>query len=141
MAVRFPEGVLLGARVYRFSIRPAHRRSCRAPSQPGAWAPPVDVTENGGAFIDVVGADGRVDDQDRIAYYRDYLAGLQRAISEGADVRGFMPWSLLDNFEGAHGDGKRFGLAHVDYRSQKRTPKASFDFMRKVIAANALPGV
>ncbi|QRK07420.1 beta-glucosidase [Archangium violaceum] len=103
--------------------------------------PPVYVTENGGAFIDVVGADGRVDDQDRIAYYREYLAGLQRAVSEGADVRGFMPWSLLDNFEWAHGYGKRFGLVHVDYRTQKRTPKASFDFMREVIAANALPGI
>ncbi|WNG22387.1 beta-glucosidase [Cystobacter fuscus] len=103
--------------------------------------PPVYVTENGGAFIDVVGADGRVDDQDRIAYYREYLIGLQRAISEGADVRGFMPWSLLDNFEWARGYAKRFGLVHVDYRTQKRTPKASFHFMRKVIAENALPGI
>ncbi|WP_239469794.1 GH1 family beta-glucosidase [Archangium violaceum] len=103
--------------------------------------PPVYVTENGGAFIDVVGPDGRVDDQDRIAYYRDYLAGLHRAISEGADVRGFMPWSLLDNFEWARGYGKRFGIVHVDYGTQKRTPKASFDFMRKVIATNALTGV
>ncbi|MFY0579860.1 GH1 family beta-glucosidase [Cystobacter fuscus] len=101
--------------------------------------PPVYVTENGGAFIDVVGADGRVDDQDRIAYYREYLIGLQRAISEGADVRGFMPWSLLDNFEWARGYAKRFGLVHVDYRTQKRTPKASFHFMREVIAKNALP--
>ncbi|EPX59404.1 Beta-glucosidase [Cystobacter fuscus DSM 2262] len=103
--------------------------------------PPVYVTENGGAFIDVVGADGRVDDQDRIAYYREYLIGLQRAISEGADVRGFMPWSLLDNFEWARGYAKRFGLVHVDYRTQKRTPKASFHFMREVIAENALPGI
>ncbi|WNG31954.1 beta-glucosidase [Cystobacter fuscus] len=103
--------------------------------------PPVYVTENGGAFIDVVGADGRVDDQDRIAYYREYLIGLQRAISEGADVRGFMPWSLLDNFEWARGYAKRFGLVHVDYRTQKRTPKASFHFMREVIAKNALPGI
>ncbi|WP_187344947.1 GH1 family beta-glucosidase [Cystobacter ferrugineus] len=103
--------------------------------------PPVHVTENGGAFIDVAGADGRVDDQDRIAYYREYLIGLQRAISEGADVRGFMPWSLLDNFEWARGYAKRFGLVHVDYQTQKRTPKASFHFMRKVIAENALPGI
>ncbi|WP_211100252.1 GH1 family beta-glucosidase [Azospirillum halopraeferens] len=101
--------------------------------------PPVYVTENGGAFLDVVGPDGRVDDRDRIAYYHDYLANLLRAVAEGADVRGFMPWSLLDNFEWAHGYGKRFGLVHVDYATQARTPKASFDFLRAVIAGNALP--
>ena len=101
--------------------------------------PPVYVTENGGAFLDCAQADGRVDDQDRIAYYKDYLANLHRAMAEGADIRGFMPWSLLDNFEWARGYDKRFGLVHVDYRTQKRTPKASFDFMRAVIAGNALP--
>lgn len=101
--------------------------------------PPVHVTENGGAFVDVVGPDGRVDDQDRIAYYRDYLAGMGRAIQAGADVRSFMPWSLLDNFEWARGYAKRFGLVHVDFDTQKRTPKASYDFMRRVIADNALP--
>lgn len=101
--------------------------------------PPVYVTENGGAFIDLPGPNGRVDDQDRISYHREYLANLLRAIGEGADVRGYMPWSLLDNFEWARGYEKRFGLVHVDYRTQKRTPKASYEFMRAVIAANALP--
>lgn len=101
--------------------------------------PPVHVTENGGAFIDVAGPDGRVDDQDRIAYYRDYLTGMGRAIAAGADVRSFMPWSLLDNFEWARGYAKRFGLVHVDFQTQKRTPKASYRFMQQVIANNALP--
>lgn len=101
--------------------------------------PPVYVTENGAAFLDIPGADGRIDDQDRIAYYRDYLAGMHRAISEGADIRGYMPWSLLDNFEWAHGYNKRFGLVHVDYRTCKRTPKASFEFMRRVMHENEVP--
>lgn len=101
--------------------------------------PPVFVTENGAAFLDIPGPDGRIDDQDRIAYYQEYLAGMHRAISEGADIRGYMPWSLLDNFEWAHGYNKRFGLVHVDYQTCKRTPKASFDFMRRVMHENTVP--
>ncbi|MBP0574688.1 family 1 glycosylhydrolase, partial [Mycobacterium tuberculosis] len=81
--------------------------------------PPIYVTENGGAFLDLPGPDGRVDDHDRIAYYREYLAAMIRAIADGADVRGFMPWSLLDNFEWAHGYGKRFGIVRVDYATQQ----------------------
>ena len=60
-------------------------------------------------------------------------------MKEGANVQGYMPWSLLDNFEWAYGYEKRFGLVHVDYTTQKRTPKASFEFMRNVIKSNALP--
>jgi beta-glucosidase len=101
--------------------------------------PPVYVTENGGAFLDLADADGAVDDQDRIAYYHGYLAAVIRAIGDGADVRGYMPWSLLDNFEWAHGYGKRFGLVRVDYDTQKRTPKASYAYLREVIANGALP--
>ncbi|WP_417834237.1 GH1 family beta-glucosidase [Thalassospira xiamenensis] len=101
--------------------------------------PPVFVTENGGAFIDLPGHDGYIEDQDRIAYYSEYLSALLRAVDEGANVQGYMPWSLLDNFEWAYGYEKRFGLVHVDYNTLKRTPKASYDFMRRVIESNALP--
>ena len=101
--------------------------------------PPVFVTENGGAFIDLPDANGKIDDQDRIAYHNEYLSAALRAMKEGANVQGYMPWSLLDNFEWAYGYEKRFGLVHVDYTTQKRTPKASYDFMRNVIKSNALP--
>ncbi len=103
--------------------------------------PPVFVTENGGAFLDIPGAGGRVDDHDRIAYYQDYLSNLLRAAGDGADIRGYMPWSLLDNFEWAHGYAKRFGLVHVDYETQKRTPKASYNYMKQVFATNMLPAI
>lgn len=101
--------------------------------------PPIYVTENGGAFVDLADADDQVDDRDRIAYYDEYLRAVIGAIGDGADVRGYMPWSLLDNFEWAHGYGKRFGLVRVDYATQKRTPKASYAYMREVIANGALP--
>ncbi|MEF2072727.1 GH1 family beta-glucosidase [Consotaella aegiceratis] len=101
--------------------------------------PPVYVTENGGAFIDIADADGTVNDQDRIAYYHEYLSALIRAANDGANVRGFMPWSLLDNFEWALGYGKRFGLVRVDYETQKRTPKASYTFFRDVVTSGRLP--
>lgn len=101
--------------------------------------PPVYITENGAAFIDLPGDDGTVDDRDRISYYHEYLVGVLSAIAEGADVRGFMPWSLLDNFEWARGYAKRFGLVHVDYATQKRTPKSSYSYLRNVIRTGALP--
>jgi beta-glucosidase len=89
---------------------------------------PLLVTENGAACPDPVGEDGRVDDQDRIAYLRDHLAAVERAREQGADVRGYVLWTLLDNFEWAEGYTKTFGLVHIDPETQDRTPKASFDF-------------
>ena len=59
-------------------------------------------------------------------------------MAQGADVRGYFVWSLFDNFEWAHGYGKRFGIVHVDYATLQRTPKASAAFYAKVIAANAV---
>ena len=69
--------------------------------------------------------DGEVHDPDRIAFLDSYLRAVHRAIEEGVDVRGFFQWSFLDNFEWAFGYAKRFGLVHVDYATQERTPKAS----------------
>ena len=70
-------------------------------------------------------------------YLRSYLAALQRATAEGVPVRGYFLWSLLDNFEWADGYSKRFGVIHVDFATQKRTPKLSASFYREVIARNA----
>jgi beta-glucosidase len=99
---------------------------------------PLYVTENGAAYPDVVGADGAVHDDDRIAYLQQHLAAVHEAIEEGADVRGYYLWSLLDNFEWAHGYSKRFGIVHVDYATQRRTVKDSARWYAEVIRRNGL---
>ena len=87
--------------------------------------PPLYVTENGSAYDDEVTPDGAVHDADRVAYLRAHVDAVAAAIAEGADVRGYFAWSLLDNFEWAWGYGKRFGIVHVDYATQERTIKDS----------------
>jgi beta-glucosidase len=89
---------------------------------------PIYILENGAAFPDVVDADGRVRDADRIRYLRRYLGAVLDAIAKGVKVEGYFVWSLLDNFEWAFGYEKRFGLVHVDFQTLERRPKASFDF-------------
>jgi len=96
----------------------------------GDVLPPIYITENGACYDDVPGPDGFVQDDDRIAYVSDHLDALARAIEAGVDVRGYFLWSLLDNFEWAEGYSKRFGLVRVDYETQARTPKASFEWYR-----------
>lgn len=87
---------------------------------------PLYVTENGAAFYDPPVPSGPVvEDPLREAYLRDHLRALERARDRGVDVRGYFVWSLLDNFEWNHGFGKRFGIVHVDYATQRRTPKRS----------------
>ncbi len=96
---------------------------------------PMYVTENGAAFYDPPTADGgRIDDPLRVAYLRDHLRAVRAAIAQGADIRGYFVWSLLDNFEWAHGYSKRFGIVHVDYATLERTLKASAHFYREIIA-------
>ena len=99
----------------------------------------IYISENGCGAADEPAADGIVYDTDRIMFLRSYLASLQRATAEGVPVRGYFLWSLLDNFEWADGYGTRFGLVHVDYASQKRTPKLSAAYYSEVIRRNALP--
>ncbi len=101
---------------------------------------PLAVTENGAAYDDVVGPDGTVDDPDRLAYIADHLRAVHAAREAGADVRGYFAWSLLDNFEWAEGYAKRFGLVHVDYASQRRTPKASARWYAEVCRTGIVPG-
>jgi beta-glucosidase len=102
--------------------------------------PPLYVHESGGAFADVPGDDGRVHDPDRRAYLDAHVRACHDAIAAGVDLRGFFVWSLLDNFEWAEGYGQRFGIVHVDFATQLRTPKVSALWYRDVIAANGLPG-
>jgi beta-glucosidase len=80
-------------------------------------------------------AQGEVLDTDRIMYLTNCLSQLRRAVTEGAGVKGYFVWSLLDNYEWADGYGKRFGLIYVDYKTQKRTPKLSAQFYSSVIAS------
>jgi beta-glucosidase len=88
------------------------------------------ITENGSPYEDVVDVQGRIDDAPRIAFLERHLAGVRHALDQGIPVRGYCVWSLLDNFEWALGYRMRFGLVHVDFATQKRTPKASFDWYR-----------
>jgi beta-glucosidase len=86
--------------------------------------PPVYITENGMASDDVV-TGARVDDAQRVRYLQRHLVAIDQALHAGVDVQGYFAWSLLDNFEWSEGYAKRFGLVHVDYATQARTPKDS----------------
>jgi beta-glucosidase len=97
---------------------------------------PLYITENGAAFYDPPTAEnGRIEDPLRVAYYRDHLRAVAEARQRGVDVRGYFAWSLLDNLEWASGYTKRFGLMHVDFATQVRSPKASALFYRDVVAS------
>jgi beta-glucosidase len=99
---------------------------------------PIYVTENGAGYQEGISSDGRIHDDYRIAFLEQYLGALHQAIAAGADVRGYFIWSLLDNFEWACGYAKRFGLVYIDYRTLQRLPKDSFDYYRRMVAANAV---
>lgn len=86
---------------------------------------PIIVTENGISLSDRVSLDGEVHDPLRIDFLQRYLSYLSQALADGADIRGYFHWSIMDNFEWAEGYKQRFGLVHVDYETQKRTPKDS----------------
>ncbi|MET9378674.1 GH1 family beta-glucosidase [Streptomyces sp. NPDC002992] len=99
---------------------------------------PLVITENGAAYDDYADPEGEVHDPERVAYVDAHLFAVHRAIADGADVRGYFLWSLLDNFEWAYGYGKRFGIVHVDFASQRRTPKDSARWYAEVIARGGL---
>lgn len=106
----------------------------------GHVLPPVYITENGASFADEVGADGEVDDQQRIDYLAGHLNAALDAVApgaaaEGIDLRGFFVWSLIDNWEWAAGFTQRFGLIRVDFGTGARTPKASYGWLQRVLAA------
>ncbi|RIL05889.1 MAG: beta-glucosidase [Proteobacteria bacterium] len=101
--------------------------------------PPIEITENGCSYADAPDARGVVDDTRRIAFYRGYLEAVHRAIADGADVRGYHAWSLLDNFEWAEGYEQRFGIVWVDFETGRRILKESGRWYGGVARANALP--
>jgi beta-glucosidase len=95
---------------------------------------PLFITENGGAFPDVL-EDGQVDDKGRIDYYLGHINAALDAMDEGVDLRGYFAWSLIDNIEWAEGLTKRFGIVHVDHSTQVRTPKQSYFMLKKLLAS------
>jgi beta-glucosidase len=103
------------------------------------WKPrAMYITENGCSADDVITADGRIEDTDRVMYLRNHLTQLHRAADEGYPIKGYFLWSLMDNFEWADGYSKRFGLHYVDFKTLKRTPKLSAEWYREVITKNAV---
>ncbi|NNG67006.1 GH1 family beta-glucosidase [Caldanaerobacter subterraneus] len=99
---------------------------------------PMYITENGVAFKDEVTEDGRVHDYERIEYIKEHLKAIARFIEEGGNLKGYFVWSLLDNFEWAHGYSKRFGIVYVDYETQKRILKDSAFWYKGVIEKGAI---
>lgn len=98
--------------------------------------PPIIITENGVAFKDEVSADGKVHDLRRIEYLKEHFIQTRLAMLDGVDVRGYMVWALMDNFEWGHGFSKRFGLTYTDYTTQKRIVKDSGEWYADVIRKN-----
>lgn len=97
--------------------------------------PPLYITENGAAYEDTVSPDGGVHDVERTGFILDHIAAVGEAMDQGADVRGYFVWSLLDNFEWSWGYGKRFGIVRVDYGTFERTVKDSGLAYARLIAA------
>ena len=97
------------------------------------------VTENGAAFEDELGPDGTIHDAERISFLRGHIEAAHEAIEAYVPLGGFFVWSLLDNFEWGHGYHQRFGLVHVDFQTQARTPKASAHWYAEVAHTGSLP--
>ncbi|SEM02449.1 broad-specificity cellobiase [Stigmatella aurantiaca] len=98
----------------------------------------IYVTENGASYSTPPGADGRVKDEQRLAFLRDHFAAAHRAMEAGVPLAGYFVWSLMDNFEWDRGYSQRFGIVWVDYKTQQRIPKDSALWYRGVIAENAV---
>jgi beta-glucosidase len=99
---------------------------------------PIYVTENGRAVHDYIDPEGDVDDEERVSYLDAHFRAAHKAIERGVDLRGYMVWSLLDNFEWAEGYSKRFGIVFVEFGTQRRVPKSSARWYSDVIRRNGL---
>ncbi|BDP43938.1 beta-glucosidase (plasmid) [Deinococcus aetherius] len=128
--VPHPQGI--GRNLYAWPVTPASLYWGRRLLQE-RYGLPIVVTENGTSTGDWVNLDGQVRDFARIDFLRRYLLELRRAMADGVDVRAYFHWSWMDNFEWQEGYKQRFGLVHVDYATQKRTPKASAAWYARVM--------
>jgi beta-glucosidase len=100
--------------------------------------PKLYITENGASYSSAPGADGKVDDQERLDYLRQHFIATHRAIEAGAPVAGYFAWSFMDNFEWAKGYLQRFGIVWVNYETQQRIPKESALWYSQVIEENGV---
>jgi beta-glucosidase len=107
----------------------------------GSQLPPLHVTENGCSVDGQPGDERCLDDQFRVGYLDGHIRAIADAIAAGVDVRSYLVWSLMDNFEWSEGYRQRFGLVHVDFGTQLRTRRASFGWFRDVIAAQRAAGL
>ena len=112
------------------------RRGAACGSRTSTTPPPIYVTENGAAFADVLHRRRGRRPPSGSRTSAATCAACADAIAEGVDLRGYFVWSLLDNFEWAWGYTRRFGLVHVDYETQARTPKASARWYRELMAGD-----
>ncbi len=121
----------IGWEVYPYGLYEVLERVHRdyAPSE-------ILITENGASYGDEPGNDGEVHDDKRIAYLQSHLEQVAIAIKAGIPVKGYYLWSLMDNFEWSLGYSQRFGIIHVDYRTQKRTLKDSAKWYSQIIRDN-----
>ena len=101
----------------------------------GDALPPITITENGCSTQDEPDAGGLVHDTARIDFLDAHIRALREAIEAGVDVRGYLTWSLLDNFEWTEGYEQRFGLVRTDYETLERTPKDSYHWFRALLSA------
>jgi len=118
-----------------WEVRPASFRELLARLHRDYAPEHIFVTENGAAYDDVL-VDDRVDDPARVSYLERYFDAAAWALADGVPLRGYFIWTLMDNFEWAHGTSKRFGIVHTDYRTQRRRVKASGEWYRRLIAAH-----
>jgi beta-glucosidase len=141
-----PESMLLGATQVKthnpatemgWEIYPDHLYDALTRITRDYGAPDIYITENGAAFRDEV-VNGEVKDPQRLDYLYTHLAACHRAIEDGVKLRGYFCWSLLDNFEWAHGYAKRFGVVYTDYPTQRRIVKASGRWLGEVAFHNGL---
>jgi beta-glucosidase len=93
----------------------------------------IYLTENGSSYEDVVSSDGEIDDGERRRYLERHLLALREIVAKGIPVKGYFAWSLLDNFEWAEGYIRRFGLTHVDFKTQQRRLKLSGKWYRSFL--------
>ncbi|OAM90496.1 GH1 family beta-glucosidase [Termitidicoccus mucosus] len=130
---RYPEASFEWLKIVPQSIYWAIRH-CHELYHPRAFY----ITENGASFPDPPAADGEIVDLHRRDFVRNYLVNVHRAVGEGLPCRGYFLWSFLDNYEWAAGYGERFGIVHVDYATQKRTPKLSARWYAEVMRRNQI---
>jgi beta-glucosidase len=100
--------------------------------------PQVYITENGAFFKEATGPSGRIDDKQRIGYLRDHISACHHAIADGANLGGYFVWTIMDNWEWAHGYSATFGLTRLNRSTLTRSPKASYDWFARVTRTNAV---